>query len=106
MQITVDPQTARRARLLELSNECQDVYDDDAKTALESGNPVPRYALMTSEGSPESSYRDNPNLTVHDTTEAMGTAAANEYDEGWCALKMIDLDTGAELGWSIKVVVG
>jgi hypothetical protein len=94
----------RLARLSELADECQEVYDEDTRDALDTGK-VPRYALLTSEGSPESSYRDNPNLTVHRTRGAMARAAAAELDGGWCPLQMVDLDTGAELGWTIKVTV-
>jgi hypothetical protein len=100
-----DPATPNRLFLLrELADSCLEVYDQDALDALQSGN-VPRYALLTSEGSAQSSYAENPNLTVHATLDAMATAAAHEYKEGWCSRTMMDLDTGLELDWRIAVVI-
>jgi hypothetical protein len=104
MEITVDKNTTRRKHLLELAEGCQSVYDDETARMLDSG-PVARFALLTSEGSPESSYRDNPNLVARDTREEIAKRASFELNEGWCPLLITDLDTGDELGWSIKVEV-
>jgi hypothetical protein len=60
---------------------------------------------MTSEGSAESSYRDNPNLTVYDTTDELGEAIAGELDEGWSPLQVIDLETGADIGYRVRVEI-
>lgn len=102
MSATTTPK--RRERLEQLADQCLEVYDADARAALD-GAPVPRYALLTSEGSPESSYRDNPNLTVHDTRDQLAAAAAGELDGGWCPLVALDLHTGRELGLTIRVDV-
>jgi hypothetical protein len=92
-------------RLAELAGDCQEIYDGRARAALDDTVPCPRYALITSEGSAESSYTDNPNLTVHDTPEAMGAAAAAEYVDGWCVRSMHDLETGDELDCTVTVEV-
>lgn len=103
MKITVEPNTLRRARLVELAGD-REVYSDAAKAALKSG-PVPRYAMLVTEGTSQSSYADNPDLTVHDTIEALAAAAAEQIAEDWTPKRMVDLDTGEDLDWTVKVEV-
>lgn len=98
------PEPTRLDRLRELADKTISIYSDAASEALESGE-VPRYALMTSEGSAESTYTDNPNLTVHETTEALADQIAGELDEGWAPLEVIDLETGETVGYRVKVEI-
>jgi hypothetical protein len=62
--------------------------------------------LLTSEGTPESTYRDNPDLSAYDTTDALGSAIASTLEEGWPPLAVIDLDTGEEMEYAVRVEFG
>jgi hypothetical protein len=96
----------RRDRLAELAEQCQEVYDAETGAMLDGKRPIGRYALLTSEGSPESSYRDNPNLIARDDLAIIGEIATSELGEGWGILSITDLETGNEIGYSIRVEVG
>lgn len=97
----------RRARLKEIVADTPhvDIYDDETKLALAVGVHVPRYLLSTSEGSSQSTYADNPNLTVHETLADVARAIEGELSDEWTPNQIIDLDTGRELDWSYKVTV-
>jgi hypothetical protein len=99
-----DETPSRLTRLIELADRCLGIYDERVSDALESGR-VPRYALMTSEGSTESSYADNPNLTLHDTTDELALQIAGELEEGWAPWQVIDLETGADIGYTVRVEI-
>jgi hypothetical protein len=96
----------RRERLAEIAKQCLEVYEAETAAMLDGRKPTGRYALLTSEGSPESAYRDNPNLIARDDLAVIGEIATSELHEGWGILSITDLDTGDEIGWSIKVDVG
>ena len=100
---TTTRQDERRARLAALAEQCIEVYDADTRAALDGEQPVPRYALMACEGSPESTYRDNPDLVARNSRAELARVAESSLDEGWGILAMYDLDTGDELGWTIRV---
>lgn len=100
---TTEEQRRRLERLHELAEQALAVYDPATIGVLTLGDACPRYALVTSEGSAESSYADNPNVTVHGTREELAEAAAAEAGEGWIAREAIDLDTGEELGITYRV---
>lgn len=97
--------SARRERLAELVEQCEGIYSEAVTEALEPGADVPRFAMMTSEGSTESTYATNPNLTIWDDLDAMARAAAAEAEEGWAPKSMHDLETGGELGWSTHIKI-
>lgn len=94
----------RRMRLREIAEDAMDIYDETTAKALKGGD-VPRYCLVTSEGSDQSSYADNPNVTVHETLSALASAAADEIGGGWTPKAMHDLETGEEVGWHERVEV-
>lgn len=97
----------RRQRLAELAEQCQDIYDSETADMLQKPLvPVARYALLMSEGSPDSSYRDNPDLVARSSLAELEVYAARSLDEGWCPLTVVDLHTGRELGWRIRVDIG
>jgi hypothetical protein len=88
--------TRRRENLRALADEVREVYSDRVLEALETGG-VPRFALMTSEGSAESSYADNPDLTVHESLRDLARHAADQAEDGWNVREARDLDTGEEV---------
>ena len=96
----------RRQHLRELVEEESplELYQDEAAAALEGGD-VPRYAMSTSEGSGESSYRENPNITVHDTLEGLLSCASSEAGDGWIPNSIVDLETGRGLNYDVRVVI-
>ena len=93
---------SRADRLNELARQCQEIYDDRTAEAL-GGEDVPRYALMTSEGSADSSYRDNPDLRVFDDLTLLAEAIAGNMEEGWPPVKVLDLETGEDVGYRVRV---
>jgi hypothetical protein len=104
MSYTITEQAKRRSRLTELLNhEVREVYDDEAQAVLAGKKECPRYALLTA----EDAHRDNPNLTVHETIEDLAQQASSECNEqyAWPPQRIVDLDTGRELDYVIKVDV-
>jgi hypothetical protein len=98
-------QSVRLGHLRALAEQCSYIYNDAAEAALSGRLPCPRYAMLTSEGSSESTYRDNPDLRVYETADEMGAAAASSLDDGWPPRVMLDLDTGRECGYTTTVTV-
>jgi hypothetical protein len=97
-------QQQRRARLAALVGDHW-VHDPETAAALDGGE-VPRYATVTSEGSYQSSYRDNPNVAVYSDLEALAAGLAGEIDEGWIPNGGVhDLETGEEVGYRIRVEI-
>jgi hypothetical protein len=97
-------QETRRDNLAKLAVESMDIYHDGVSVALEGGY-VPRYALQTSEGSSESSYRDNPDLSVHDSVDSLAESIASSLEDGWPPLQVVDLDSGEEVGYSVRITI-
>lgn len=61
----------------------------------------PRFLACTSEGSGESSYRDNPDYFAGDRDE-VGEWIAGSYGEGWACNWVVDLDTGQGVSWTTR----
>lgn len=90
----------RLENLSALADECMEIYSEATKLALESGD-VPRYALMTSEGSAYSSYAANPDLCVYETKAALAAGIVAGIDEGWTPRQVVDLETGADVAYRL-----
>lgn len=97
-------QAIRRGRLDAFVREenPEEIYDDRTATAL-AGGEVPRYVLVTFEGSAESSYRSNPDITVYDNLDALASGIVGSSSEGWTPWRALDLDTGKEVGWTFTL---
>jgi hypothetical protein len=63
----------------------EEIHDPKAERQLSGAEPVSRYATVTSEGSPESSYASNGNLIVADTPGELAQRLRHEAGEGWLA---------------------
>jgi hypothetical protein len=87
------PKTRRR-RLAAIAEEyTEEIHDPRTGAALSGGEPIPRYAAVTSEGSPESSYASNGNLLLADSTAQLAELLRQECGEGWLAHGRVwDLD--------------
>ena len=70
------------------------VFEDDELTC-------PRYLASTSEGSGESTYRDNPTFHVGSAWE-VGECIASSYEEGWACNWIIDLSSGQNVVWETR----
>lgn len=64
----------------------------------------PQFLACTSEGSGESSYRDNPDFFAGDAEE-VGEWAAGSFNEGWALNWVIDLDSGQAVNWQTSVLL-
>jgi hypothetical protein len=107
---TEEPKT-RRERLVEIAIEyTEETHDARTRRQLAGEEPVSRYAAVTSEGSPESSYSANGNLLVADTPEALAEVLRQECGEGWLVHGRVwDLDApwhswgNLEVAYSVSV---
>lgn len=95
----------RRTRLMELvSEDVGTIHDEDVRRIVDNeALAVPRFALLTA----EDAYRDNPNLTLHHNHRQLEDQASGECNEeyAWTPQKIVDLETGEELDWRIKVEI-
>lgn len=64
----------------------------------------PQFLACTSEGSGESSYRDNPDFFAG-TAEEVGEWAAGSFNEGWALNWIVDLESGKGAHWKVSVAV-
>jgi len=86
--------------------ELSDVlHNDDVLALYVDGGDVPQILACTSEGSGESSYRDNPDFFAG-TRDEVGEWLAGSYNEGWAANWIIDLDSGQAVNWQTSVLLG
>jgi hypothetical protein len=88
-----EPET-RRGRLRAIAEEhTEEIHDPRTRRQLAGADPVSRFAAVTSEGSPESSYAANGNLIVADAPQALAEILRQECGEGWLAHGRVwDLD--------------
>jgi hypothetical protein len=88
-----EPKT-RHDRLAAIAEECtEEIHDPRTRRQLARLEPVDRYAAVTSEGSPESSYASNGNLIVADQPGALAEGLRQDAGEGWMAHGRVwDLD--------------
>lgn len=86
------------------------IHNDGVRELYKSGGECPRYFGCTSEGSGESSHRDNPDFFAGDLRE-VAQWLGSSYSEGWAANWVYDLDDPrapnwrAELDWTVLVQV-
>lgn len=95
----------RLGRLQDLAEECMSIYSPRTQEALDTGL-APRYALVTAEGSSESIYQDNRDLTVFATTDELAEAIAENLEEGWPPVQVVDLETGEDVNYRVKIEIG
>lgn len=107
----MDVNTRRRERLNQIADaRTESIYSERAATACQSG-PVPRYAMVTTEGTMDSSYASNGDLTVYESLDDLSEAAAGQIEDDWTPKAMYDLDgdhfdpDGGNLGWRTQVVI-
>jgi hypothetical protein len=93
---------SRLDRLVALHERTTHVNDDVAEAL---GGRVPRYALLTAEGSDQSTYQDNPDLSVFDTADALAVSIADQLVDGWPPIRVLDLETGEDVGFTVKVEI-
>jgi hypothetical protein len=74
------------------------IHNPDVERLYEAGGACPRFLGCTSEGTGESSYRDNPDFFAGDAKE-IGVWLASSYEEGWAANWVLDLQTGTTPRW-------
>jgi hypothetical protein len=80
-----EPQT-RRERLAAIAAEnTEEIHDSRAAGQLAGADPVSRFAAVTSEGSPESTYASNGNLLVVESARELAELLRQECGEGWVA---------------------
>ena len=84
------------------------IHNDEVRELYEGGGECPRYLGCTSEGSGESTYRDNPDFFAGDLHEVAAWLGSS-YEEGWAANWVFDLDDArapswrAQLDWAVFV---
>lgn len=108
-----EPRT-RRERLQAIAEEyAERIHEPTTKAQLKGTDPVSRFAAVTSEGSPESSYASNGNLIVAETAADLAERLRQECGEGWLAHgRAWDLDApwhswgNLEVSYSVAVGEG
>ena len=77
-----EPQT-RGERLAAIAEEyTEEIREPDTREQLDGHRPANRFAAVTSEGSPESSYASNGNLIVARSSNALAEKLRQECGEG------------------------
>lgn len=91
-----DIQGLRRERLAEIADQfTKEIYEKTTAAQLAGGEPVSRYAAVTSEGTAESTHAANGKLLLADTTDELAVLLAEEAGEGWPTHGRVwDLDGG------------
>jgi hypothetical protein len=103
---------ARRLRvlrsLIDDEGPVDGIHNDDVLGLYGKGGSCPRYLACTSEGTGESTYRDNPDFFAGELSEVAGWLGSN-FAEGWAANWVCDLDHPrapggeAQLDWTVLV---
>lgn len=93
----------RLRKAIDKADPVDGIHNEEVRDLFENGGECPRYLGCTSEGSEESSYRDNPDFFVADSQRDVGKWLAGSYCEGWAARWVLDLATGEGLDWAVYV---
>jgi len=106
-----EPRTRRECLRAIAEEYTEEIHDPAAARQLSGTESVSRFAAVTSEGSPESTYASNGNLIVAESTSELAEALRGECGEGWLAHGRVwDLDAPwhlwGNLGVSYSVWVG
>jgi hypothetical protein len=96
----------RAERLAAIADQhTMETYDARAAAQLAGREPVSRWAIVTSEGSAESSFASNGNLLVADSPDELGDLIAKEVAEGWPTHGRVwDLDADWDPWGNLQVV--
>jgi len=84
------------------------IHNDEVRELHGKGGSCPRFLGCTSEGTGESTYRDNPDFFAGERREMAGWLASS-FAEGWAANWVCDLDhprapgDGAQIDWTVWV---
>jgi hypothetical protein len=84
------------------------IHNDEVRELHGKGGSCPRFLGCTSEGTGESTYRDNPDFFVGERSEMAGWLASS-FAEGWAANWVCDLDHPrapggeAQIDWTVWV---
>ena len=94
---------ALRDGLAEIARDLDQASDEEVgRVVLEDAEPIcPRFLASTTEGSAESTYRDNPTFHVGSAGE-VGQCLAASYEEGWACNWIIDLGSGQNVMWETR----
>jgi hypothetical protein len=105
-----EPKTRRERLAAIAASYTEEIHEPRTKAQLEGTQPIARFAAVTSEGSPESSYASNGNLIVAETTARLAEQLRQECGEGWLAHGRVwDLDApwhlwgNLEIAYSVRV---
>lgn len=103
---------ARRLRvlraLIESESPVDGIHNEDVRELYVGGGRCPRFLGCTSEGTGESTYRDNPDFFAGERREMAGWLASS-FAEGWAANWVCDLEhprapgDGAQIDWTVSV---
>jgi hypothetical protein len=104
------PKTRRECLAAIAASYTEEIHEPRVKAQLDGTQPIARFAAVTSEGSPESSYALNGNLIVAETTAGLAEQLRQECGEGWLAHGRVwDLDApwhlwgNLEIAYSVRV---
>ena len=91
---------ALRDGLVEVAGDVEQASDEEvSRVVLEDPElTCPRYLASTTEGSGESTYRDNPTFHIGSALE-VAECLASGYEEGWACNWIIDLSSGQNVMW-------
>lgn len=78
------------------------IHNDDVRGLYGKGGSCPRYLACTSEGTGESTYRDNPDFFAGERSQ-VARWLASSFDEGWAANWVCDLDHPGAPGWRAQL---
>jgi hypothetical protein len=103
---------ARRLRILRAlideEGPVDGIHNDEVRELYGKGGTCPRYQGCTSEGTGESTYRDNPDFFAGERREMAGWLASS-FAEGWAANWVCDLEDprapgdGVQIDWTVWV---
>ena len=98
------PKTRRERLAAIAASYTEEIHEHRTQHQLAGVEPISRFAAVTSEGSPESSYASNGNLIVADTTPRLAEQLRQECGEGWLAHGRVwDLDAPWNLWGNVEI---
>jgi hypothetical protein len=97
---------ARRLRILRAlideEGPVDGIHNNEVRELYGKGGTCPRYLGCTSEGTGESTYRDNPDFFAGERKEMAGWLASS-FAEGWAANWVCDLDHPRAPRWEARL---
>lgn len=94
---------ALREALAETASDPERASDEEVcRVVLDRADlPCPSYLASLSEGSGESTYRDNPTYLAGNAGE-LGESLGASYEEGWACNWIVSLDSGQHILWETR----